>query len=331
MTKTGTEKTREPRNCRRHESASLERADEESGPADKGDSPSSITVASKPSDWTASASFAGETRDGSKETRARRPISDTAAEVTPGWAARHRSTPVRHESHVIPPTPSVTDPPLSSAFLVCLERAGEVPRADRGSSSAALESLPAFGGIGLPGSGEALISTATASREAGASAASAPPRPSGAPPLAPPASSAAPDASAALKPASTTASTSAASSALPVTTAQLPFRSTTTPSTPATADRTCSTLPVQWLHIMPSTDSVVVAGAAAAGGARAAGEGRAVVGVAERELQPESTALLSVTSESEDVGAPPHSRSRSCSAGMMVFGARARPLGPPAQ
>ena len=48
----------EPRNCRRHESASLERADEESGPADKGDSPSSITVASKPSDWTASASFA---------------------------------------------------------------------------------------------------------------------------------------------------------------------------------------------------------------------------------------------------------------------------------
>ena len=44
-----------------------------------------------------------------------------------------------------------------------------------------------------------------------------------------------------------------------------------------------------------------------------------------------SAALLSVTSESEDVGAPPHSRSRSCSAGMMVFGARARPLGPPAQ
>ena len=59
------------------------------------------------------------------------------------------------------------------------------------------------------------------------------------------------------KPVSSTAATKAASAAVPSTTAELLARSTATEVTPGTALSAASTLPVQWLHIMPDTASVV--------------------------------------------------------------------------
>ena len=58
------------------------------------------------------------------------------------------------------------------------------------------------------------------------------------------------------KPVSSTAATKAASAAVPSTTAELLARSTATEVTPGTALSAASTLPVQWLHIMPDTASV---------------------------------------------------------------------------